>query len=96
MNQSPFHAVAGGYDRPVGPPGQSRSVVLARHGLVATSHPLAAQAGLDVLRDGRERGRRRHRRLNAMIGLVEPMSCGIGGDLFVIYWDNQNSVSCTA
>jgi gamma-glutamyltranspeptidase/glutathione hydrolase len=43
---------AAGYDRPDGDPHQSRSVVVAKHGIVATSHPLAAQAGLDVLKSG--------------------------------------------
>lgn len=77
---------AAGYDRPVGDPHQSRSVVLAKHGIVATSQPLAAQAGLDVLRRG---GNAADAAIaaNAMIGLAEPMSCGIGGDVFVIYWD---------
>ena len=41
-----------GYDRARGDPKQSRSVVLATHGMVATSHPLAAQVGLDVLKSG--------------------------------------------
>ena len=74
------------YDRPAKNPKQSRSVVIAKHGIVATSHPLAAQAGLDILKAG---GTAADAAIaaNAMIGLVEPMSCGIGGDLFVIYWD---------
>jgi gamma-glutamyltranspeptidase/glutathione hydrolase len=76
----------GGYDRPAGDARQSRSVVIAKHGIVATSHPLAVQAGLEVLRTG---GNAADAAVaaNAVMGVVEPMSCGIGGDLFVIYWD---------
>ena len=63
-----------------------RSVVMAPHGMVATSHPLAAQVGLEVLRKG---GNAIDAAIaaNAAIGLMEPMSCGIGGDLYAIVWD---------
>ena len=83
----PF-AIAGEYDRPAKMPRQSRSAVVASHGLVATSQPLAAQVGLDILRAG---GTAADAAIAtcAMMGLVEPMDCGLGGDLFALYWDNK-------
>ncbi|HEX5443180.1 MAG TPA: gamma-glutamyltransferase [Pirellulales bacterium] len=80
---------AAGHDRPSGELRQSRSRVVAQHGMVATSQPLAVQAGLDVLKRG---GNAADAAVaaGAVLGVVEPMSCGVGGDLFVLYWDAKS------
>src|SRR5579862_2826489 len=70
-----------GQDRSYG-----RSVVMTERGIVATSHYLASQAGAQILAKG---GSAMDAAIaaNAVLGVTEPMNNGIGGDLFLIYWD---------
>lgn len=63
-----------------------RSMVITDRGVVATSHYLASQAGAEVLTHG---GSAMDAAIaaNAVLGVTEPMMNGIGGDLFLIYWE---------
>ena len=81
-------ALGHGYARPARSPHSSRSEVIAPYGMVAASHPLAAQVGIDILKAGGN-AIDAAVAVNAVLGLVEPHMNGVGGDLFAIVWDAE-------
>lgn len=80
---------ADGQDRITGHNFATRSEVMAQNGMVATSHPLATQIGVDILKQG---GNAIDVAIaaNASLGLMEPTGSGIGGDLFAIVWSARD------
>lgn len=89
--QPPFCSAVRG-DRSEGWLPQTRSEVMAQHGVVTTSQPLAAQAGLEILKQG---GNAVDAAVAtaSMLNLVEPMNVGMGGDLFaIIYIAKENQI----
>jgi gamma-glutamyltranspeptidase/glutathione hydrolase len=73
-------------DRPVGASFASRTAVYGLNGAAGTAHPMATQAGIDILRQGGSAVDAAIA-INACLGLLEPTANGIGGDVYAMIWD---------
>lgn len=77
-------------DRPVGASFASRTAAYGLSGAAGTAHPLATQAGIDILRAGGSAVDAAIA-INACLGLLEPTSSGIGGDAYAMIWDPRTA-----
>jgi gamma-glutamyltranspeptidase/glutathione hydrolase len=73
-------------DRPEGRAFATRSVTVARHGMVAAAHPLAVLVGVETLKKGGSAVDAAIA-VNAALAFMEPVACGLGGDLFAMVYD---------
>jgi gamma-glutamyltranspeptidase/glutathione hydrolase len=63
-----------------------RAVALGHGGLVASAHPLATLAGIEILKSGATAADAAVA-VNALLGVTQPYCCGVGGDIFVLYYE---------